>query len=210
MKVIYCAGEQARVVLDILDRSNNDEEIVLIDDDSEQHGNDIYGHKVIGGMTELNQLDPRSDRCLVALGSISGERLNITSRVRERGFALFSAIDTDTTISPTAVLGEGVTINARTYVGPDAHIGDAGLIDSAVSISHDVHLESGVTVTPNVTIAGGVHVERNAYLGAGATILDHVTIGERSIVGSGAVVIDDVGPEETVVGVPASPVQSHD
>ncbi|MFC4542229.1 acetyltransferase [Halosolutus amylolyticus] len=206
MKVIYCAGEQARVVLDILDRSGNEEEVVLVDDDADRHGNHFHGSEIIGGTNALERLDPERTRGHVALGGNPRVRLDLLSQLRERGFDPFSAIDTDITVASTAQLGKGITINARSYVGPDARIEDGALIDSAVNVSHDVHLEAGATVTPNATLAGAVRVEKGAYIGAGATVLDHVTIGEDAVVGAGAVVTEDVPADETVVGVPAEPI----
>jgi acetyltransferase-like isoleucine patch superfamily enzyme len=47
------------------------------------------------------------------------------------------------------------------------------------------------------------YVRRGASIGSGATILCGVTIGEEAMIGAGAVVTRDVGPGETVVGVPA-------
>ena len=44
---------------------------------------------------------------------------------------------------------------------------------------------------------------RRASIGSGAVILGGLTIGEGALVGAGAVVTRDVGPGETVAGVPA-------
>jgi UDP-2-acetamido-3-amino-2,3-dideoxy-glucuronate N-acetyltransferase len=46
-------------------------------------------------------------------------------------------------------------------------------------------------------------VERGASLGSGSIIMGGVRIGAGAIVGAGAVVTRDVGPGETVAGVPA-------
>ena len=210
MKVLYCAGEQARVTLDILSRLDDDEPIGLLDDDPERHGDIVYGYEVLGGQEQLETLDPERDRLLVALGRIDADRRTIAVQIREAGFSLFSVIDPDTTIGDTATFGDGVTINARTYVGPDVAIDDLVLVDSVVNISHDVHISRGVTIAPSVTLAGGAEIKEGAYIGAGATVLDHRVVGADAVVGAGAVVTDDVRPDTTVVGTPAEPVdRSH-
>lgn len=209
MKVIYCAGEQGRVVLDILKRTDEDEHVVFLDDDPSYPGWTVDGIEVAGTGEALTEMDPEHDRCIVAFGDEQGTRIALAERVREAGIELFSAVDTDTTLAETADVGEGVIVNARTYVGPGAHLDDLVLVDSAVSVSHDVHLARGATVGPGVTLAGGVTVGEDAYVGAGATVLDDRTIGERAVIGAGAVVVNDVPSETTVVGVPAGPTGSR-
>jgi len=206
MKVLYCAGEQARVVLDVLDRCDDAETVVLVDDDPATHGTRVAGRRVVGGADFLAELDAGELRCLVAFGKPGPTRIDITRRLQDDGYALFSAVDPTAVLSTTATVGEGVTVNAGSYVGPGASLGDAVLVDSVVAVSHDVTLGPGATVTPNSTLAGGVTVGRGAYVGAGATVVDHTSVGENAVVGAGAVVVDDVPPGETVVGVPAEPV----
>lgn len=203
MKVLYCAGEQARVTLDILSRIDDDEPIALLDDDPERNGDRVHGYEVMGGAEQLEALDPDRDRVLVTLGRIDGNRVPIADDVREAGFSLFSAIDPETTIAESASLGRGVVVNARTYVGPDVVIDDLVLVDSTVNVSHDVYVSEGATIAPNATLAGGVTIAEGAYVGAGATVIDHRTVGAHAVVGAGAVVTEDVPPDTTVVGSPA-------
>lgn len=209
MKGIYCAGEQGRVVLDILRRSNESSDIVFVDDNDERWGENIRGGEIIGGAEQLETLSTEETTFIVAFADQQRVRAELTQRVRDAGFDLFSAIDTASTVAPSTKVGDGVIINAQSYIGPDAEIGDIVVIDSAVSISHDVELSTSVTVGPNATIAGGAEVGRDAFVGAGATLLDDVTVGSGAFVGAGAVVTSDVPPETTVVGVPAKPVSER-
>jgi len=206
MKAIYCAGEQGTVVLDILRRSTDDDEIVFLDDDESLWGETVSGHDVVGGEQKLSDLDPERIEVIVAFAATCSTRLDIAARVENAGFEFFSVIDSDATVAPSATVGEGVIINAQSYIGPNATVGDSVVVDSAVSVSHDVQLSEGVIVAPNATIAGGADVGRETFVGAGSTVSDHVTVGERATVGAGAVVISDVPPGETVVGVPAEPI----
>lgn len=206
MKAIYCAGEQGRVALDVLRRSNQESNFVFIDDNEDLWGEKIRGVDVLGGEEKLNELDSRQVEFIVAFADNRTTRLEIGEQIRDNGFNIFSAIDPDSTVSPSATIGEGAIINAQSYIGPDVILDDLVIIDSAASISHDVQLSEGVTIGPNATIAGGSEVGRGTFVGAGATILDDVTIGENVFVGAGAVVTSNVSSETTVVGVPANPI----
>jgi FlaA1/EpsC-like NDP-sugar epimerase len=53
MRVIYCAGEQGRVVLDILRSTGEHEDIVFGDDDPDLHGESVAGRSAVGGIDEL-------------------------------------------------------------------------------------------------------------------------------------------------------------
>ncbi len=50
-------------------------------------------------------------------------------------------------------------------------------------------------------------VGRNVILGAGAKILGDIVVGDGARVGANAVVVSDVQPGQTVVGIPARPVE---
>ena len=205
MRIIYCAGELGRVVLDIIDRRGSEEDVVFVDDDPDLDGASVGGRNVVGGSDSLSEFDTDSCEVIVAFADRQSVRLELAEAVRGVGFSLFSVVDIDATVSSATTIGNGVIINAQSYVGPSTMVDDAVVIDSAVNISHDVELKPGATVAPNATIAGAVTVGRDAFVGAGATVLDDVSIGDGAVVGAGAVVTSSVPPNTTVVGVPASP-----
>lgn len=100
--------------------------------------------------------------------------------------------------------------NSKLTIGEKAAIGTNSLFDltSSVSIGKNVEIASGVTITTHdsskkPSVSKPVVVKDGAYIGTGAIVLMGVTIGEKSIVGAGAVVTKNVGPGETVVGIPA-------
>lgn len=204
-RAIYCAGEQGRVVLDILQETGNTEDIVFLDDDESRHGTSLDGFPVIGDVNALKTCDDPV-YCLVAFGDSRSVRLDIAQKAKDACSGFFNALHPEATISSTASVGNGVTINAQSYVGPEVSVRDHVLIDSCVNISHDVTIKQGATIAPNATLAGGVTIERDAYIGANATIIEDVVIGEHTLVGAGAVVTESVGRGITVAGIPAEPL----
>lgn len=207
MRVIYCAGEQGKVVLDILRSKGDISDVVFADDNNSLHGEIISDKKVIGDLETLGGLNSDALECIVAFGDAQSTRLKIAEKIADESWGFFNAIHNSTTISETASLDVGLIINAHSYIGPGVEIQSHVLIDSCVNVSHDSILERGVTITPSVTLSGGVTLHSDAYIGPNATILEDVTVGEKAVVGAGSVVMDDVPAETTVVGSPAKPVE---
>jgi len=205
-RVIYCAGEQGRVTLSILRARGHGDDVVFADDDTAVHGKTHDGVQVVGGIESARDTAPDA-RCIVAFGDRPGVRLDLAECAAREGFEFFSVIHPDATVSETAAVGSGTTVNAQSYLGPGVRLGDHVLVDSCVNLSHDVVIDDGATVTPGATLAGGVDIRTDSYVGPGATVVEDVTVGARAVVGAGAVVTEDVPPETTVVGVPAAPIE---
>lgn len=200
MRTVYCAGDQGRVVVDILRASESGGDLAFVDDDETRHGETIDGVPVVGG---LSAVEASESDWIVAYGG-QGRRLELAERVAAAGGAFFSAVHPSAAVSPTADVETGVMLNAHSYVGPGATLGEHALVDSCVNVSHDVTVGRGATVTPNATLAGDVELGADAYVGPGATILRGRSVGSGARVGAGAVVVDDVAEDTTVVGVPAT------
>ncbi len=93
-------------------------------------------------------------------------------------------------------------LEANTKARHLAYLGDA-------RVGAEVNVGAGV-ITANFdgTTKSTTTIEAGAFLGSGAVLIAPVTVGERAVVGAGAVVTrnHDVGPGQTVVGVPARPL----
>lgn len=113
-------------------------------------------------------------------------------------------------IAECARFATGIEIHPGAQIGSGLVI-DHGLgvvIGETAEIGHDVLIYHGVTLGGTSQDPGRRHpkVEDGVIIGAGAKILGTVTVGRLARVGANAVVTHNVGPGETVVGIPARPI----
>ena len=102
-------------------------------------------------------------------------------------------------------------------IHPGAQIGRRVVIDHGMGVvigetavlGDDAYLYHQVTLGTASTGKGKRHptVGRNVIIGAGAKILGDIVVGDGARVGANAVVVSDVQPGQTVVGIPARPVE---
>jgi serine O-acetyltransferase len=104
----------------------------------------------------------------------------------------------------------GIEIHPGARIGRRLVIdhGDGVVIGETAEIGDDVLMYHQVTLG-GTSLAGGKRhptIGDKVILGAGAKILGPIVVGEGARVGANAVVLSDVPPGQTVVGIPARPV----
>ena len=140
---------------------------------------------------------------LLAAGSPSG-RMELDSEARSLKMKPHPAIvHQSASVSPSASLGPGTTVNRLVAIGSRAKIGSHVQVNRSVSIGHGARVGNFVSFGAAVVLAGNVTIESAAFLGAGSVVLPGLKVGKGAMVGAGAVVTRDVPAGRTVVGVPA-------
>jgi sugar O-acyltransferase (sialic acid O-acetyltransferase NeuD family) len=202
--VVYGAGGQARVLLELMDRAGIGPVSGLIDDNPELIGTKIDGILVLGNLEKLTSVVKvyRMHRADIAIGD-NLVRARLGEHARSLGLRLPVLIHPNAYVSPTAHLGDGTVVMAGAVINTHAKVGELGIINTRASIDHDCELGDNVHVGPGVTMCGNVTVGDNTLIGAGASIIPGIIIGSHSIVGAGAVIIRDVPSHTTVAGCPA-------
>ena len=139
-----------------------------------------------------------------AIGGARGDdRQKVLSHFRALGLSLPCLLHETASISPSAKIGDGSHVLARSVVAADCKIGEACIVNNGAVVDHESTIKDGSHVAPGATLCGCVTLEERAFVGAGATVLPRTTVGSGSIVGAGAVVTKDVPPGAVWAGVPA-------
>jgi sugar O-acyltransferase (sialic acid O-acetyltransferase NeuD family) len=195
--LILGAGGHAKVVLDALLRQGLRREGVEVADD----GVALQGREFLGApVRALAACLAR--RFHVAIGAaVARERA--FGRLRGQGRVALSVLHTAASISPLAVLGEGVFVAAQAVVGPAAQLGEGVIVNHGAVVDHDCVVGAFSHIAPNATLGGGVTIGRRVLVGAGATLLPGVRVGDDTIIGAGALVARSIDGGGTWIGVPA-------
>jgi sugar O-acyltransferase (sialic acid O-acetyltransferase NeuD family) len=202
--VIYGAGGQARVLLELMDRAGLCPIAGIIDDNPDYQGTKIDGIVVLGTIEKLASIIRvhRIHRAVIAVGN-NADRKKLADHARALGLRLPVLIHPHAYVSATAKLGDGTVVMAGAVVSAHVTMGELGIVNTRASIDHDCYIGDCVHIAPGVTLAGGVTVGNGSLIGVGATVLPGLCIGDNAIVGAGSVIIRDVPSHTTVVGCPA-------
>ncbi len=92
----------------------------------------------------------------------------------------------------------------RGALGPTI-IGQGTKIDNLVHVAHNVVMGRHCLVMGQVGFAGSTHLGDYCVIASQSGIAGHLKLGPQATVGAKSGVMRDVGPKETVLGVPAMP-----
>lgn len=198
--IIFGASGHARVIADIIKKSN-DEVVGFLDDNVEIQGKTIFDGKIVLGDTSEEFVKKYSD-CYFIIGIGS-------NRVRKIISEKYSNLKWYTAIHPSSIIGSEVSINegsaimAGTVINTGTVIGKHCIVNTGSSLDHDNFLEDYVHISPGSHLAGTVRVCEETWICAGVTVINNITIGKSNVIGAGSTVIKNIDDEySTFVGTP--------
>lgn len=204
--LIYGAGGLGKEVLSLIKAQGKFNAIGFLDD-SLKANTIINGLKVLGDHTIFDSMRDRTN-VVVAVGDPQVKQ-KIVEKIKNYNVE-FPVIQHPSAIlqDPDMIaIGPGTLITAGCILTTNIRIMDHVLINLKTTIGHDSTIGSCTSIMPGTNIAGGVTIGERVLIGSGVNIMNGRSIGSDSKVGMGAVVISDVPAGQTVVGVPAKPVQ---
>ena len=201
--IIYGAGQNGRIVLEILQSQNIYKVIGFIDDNKQLQNRTINNIPILGDSSCLTRLitDNYMLSAIVTIGDNEkrADKINLLKNIK---FNLINVIHKKTIISKNVKFGENIQITAGAIINTGCKIGNNVIINTAATIDHDNEIGNNVQICPGVHLAGSVKLKDNAFIGTGSVIVNNITIGKNAIVGAGSVIIKDIPDNAVVVGIP--------
>lgn len=207
--LIFGASGHAKVVIDVIEKTEACFVQALFDDNAELCGKKMYGYEVLGGkLALLAAVDLlRSHHTVVAIGD-NAIRAKIAQWLTTSGGELSEAlVHPSAQLARGVMVGRGAVVMAGVVINSDSRTGDNAIINTGAVIDHDCTIGDSVHVAPRATLCGGILIGDNTLIGAGAVILPNLKIGKNVTVGAGATVLNDIEDGLTVVGSPAKPIR---
>lgn len=145
------------------------------------------------------------DNIVVAIGH-NATRLHKYRLLFELGANCPPLIHPKAVVSHYAKVAPGTVVMAGAVINPFCRIGKACIINTSATVDHDCKIADGVHISPGAHLAGAIDVGEACWLGIGSSIKQLITIGSNVVVAAGATVIQDVCDNQTVIGIPAKPI----
>lgn len=196
--VIIGAGGHGRVCAEIASMTGY-RKIVFLDDCPK--GNSA----VVGSTENLTPFLTEYD-FFVGLGN-NTLRKAFFERIKALGGTLATLIHPNSTVSKTAVIGEGSVVMAGAVINPGAKIGRGVIVNTCSSADHDCRIKDFSHIGVGAHLAGTVEVGETSFIGAGSAVINNITIGDGVTVGAGAAVVCNLTEAGTYVGVPARKIK---
>lgn len=194
--IIFGAGGQARVALQVARSLRQWSEIVFVDQYS---GGYLQGCRVFG---ESEIAIQQEDHIHLAIGTNS-VRANLAERFHGIDNRFATLVSPEANIAVDVQVGFGTIIMPGACINTGAVIGCHSIVNTGAVIEHDCRVRDFTSIGPGAVLCGAVTVDEMSMVGAGATVLQTLSVARYARVAAGAVVIDNVVEGSTVYGVPA-------
>lgn len=181
--------------------------IGFYDEDEKKLGLTIMDHPVLGKFSELSDEEISKNNYIVAIGN-NAARFKIMMRINNSGGYTPTLIHPKAIISPSAVIGKGVYIQANAYIWTKVKIDDFSIISPNVVVAHHSTIGRACLISTLTGVGASINIEDQVFVGMGCTIVTGMhLVGKNSIIGAGAVVLKDVDKNSVYAGVPAKKIR---
>lgn len=196
--IIIGSGGHAKVIIDILERSNK-KIYGILDDDLNKKDLKVLGYSILGTTKDIEKYK-QNYSFIIGIGN-NAIRKKIAIENKDLNYE--QAIDPSAIISKNIKIGTGTVIMPGAIINVDSKIGNHCIINTGAIIEHDNIIEDYVHISPKGVLCGGVKIGEETWIGANSVIIQGIKIKEKSIVGAGSVVVRHINKGIVVYGNPA-------
>ena len=160
--IILGAGGHGRVVADIAEQTGKYEEVVFLDDNSNDG-------KVIGKCSDCIKFKSQDTEIYPAFGNNQG-RVEWENKIEDAGIKLAKIIHPLAYISPRADIADGCVIMPYAIVNTSTVVKKACIINIGAIVDHDCILEDGCHLAPGAIVKGENRVPTCTKIDSGEVV----------------------------------------
>lgn len=160
-----------------------------IDENSEIHGKELNGYKVLGGLEVLEKLEEKP-YVVVAIANCSVKKSIVTKLGEKYNFA--TIIYPTVKVSKFIQIGQGTIIYPGVTLTVNTKIGNHVLISGNCGIGHDTVIGDYSSVLWGSNFSGYDTVGESCFIGVGTKVIQGINISKENKISAGITVLEDV------------------
>lgn len=141
----------------------------------------IWGLPILGRTGDLAGLRAHASAAVIAIGNNSRRRA-LFDQAAGAGFELISVIHPRAIVSPSALVGRGVTVMAGAVIGCEATLGDGAIVSAGAVIDHHVQLGDFAQASAGACLGGGASLGTEAWIQEGCALRPGEKMAARTTV----------------------------
>lgn len=205
--IIYGSSGHAKVVADIIEKTNEHQIVGFIDDTRDDDG------KFMDYPVYTTIVDPHLEGIstgIVAIGN-NWTRICIVKKIVQLipWFTFITAVHPAAQIGRGVKIGEGTAIMSGVSINADSLIGRHCILNTSSSIDHDCKVEDYASIAPGVIMGGNVTIGSGTAVGLGAKLIHKISIGKNTVIGAGSIVTKALPDNIVAYGSPCKFVRAR-